>query len=66
MTLTVNGETRTYDGPPNLAALLEALAFPPTGIAVARNEAFVPRSQYVTTPLTDGDRIEVVSPMQGG
>jgi len=35
-------------------------------IAVARNDEFVPRGDYATRQLQDGDRLEIVSPMQGG
>lgn len=34
--------------------------------AVAINKQFVPRTDYVTTFLQEGDCVEVVSPMQGG
>lgn len=34
--------------------------------AAAVNETFVPKSQYGDTPLKDGDRIDIVNPMQGG
>jgi len=35
-------------------------------IAVAHNDEFVPRTRYATLQLQDGDRLEIVSPMQGG
>lgn len=34
--------------------------------AVAVNCEFVPKSEYVTREIQDGDEIEVVAPMQGG
>jgi len=34
--------------------------------AVALNETFVPKARHENTPLTAGDRIELVSPMSGG
>lgn len=34
--------------------------------AVAVNETFVQKSHYGDLPLNDGDRIEIVNPMQGG
>jgi sulfur carrier protein len=33
---------------------------------VARNLDFVPKSKYATTPLQEGDQIEVISPITGG
>ena len=36
------------------------------GVAVARNSAVVPRSQWHSTALADGDEIELVTAVQGG
>ena len=36
------------------------------GVAVARNAAVVPRSQWSSTPLAAGDDIEIVTAVQGG
>ena len=36
------------------------------GVAVAVNDEVVPRSLWESTPLKDGDRLEVVEPVQGG
>ncbi|MDQ0619646.1 sulfur carrier protein ThiS [Arthrobacter globiformis] len=36
------------------------------GVAVARNSAVVPRSQWYATALADGDEIELVTAVQGG
>ena len=33
---------------------------------MARNEEVVPRSQWDTTPATDGDRFEILTAAQGG
>jgi sulfur carrier protein len=35
-------------------------------MAVAVNNVVVPRSEWQTLPLRDGDRIEIVQPMKGG
>lgn len=35
-------------------------------VATARNGEFVPAGLRAGTPIRDGDRIEVVAPMQGG
>lgn len=34
--------------------------------AIAINKIFIPRSQYKTTVLQQGDQLEIVTPMQGG
>ncbi len=36
------------------------------GLAVARNGAIVPRAEWASTPLVEGDAIEIVRPVQGG
>jgi len=36
------------------------------GIAVARNAGVVPRSQWHSTALVDGDDVELVTAVQGG
>ena len=36
------------------------------GVAVARNAAVVPRSRWSSTPLAEGDDIEIVTAVQGG
>ena len=38
----------------------------PSGVAAAVNEAVVPRSQWRGTLLGDGDRVEVLTAVQGG
>ena len=66
MTLTINGETRTFQGLPDVAALVAQLGLNPKKIAVERNLEIVPRSAYGRTPLADGDRIEIVHFIGGG
>jgi len=36
------------------------------GVAAALNDSVVPRSEWKTTPVRDGDRIEIVRAVQGG
>ena len=38
----------------------------PWVFAIAVNENFVPRSSYQQTSLSEGDRVEVLVPSQGG
>lgn len=65
--ITVNGEPRA-DVPDTVRALLEAegLDLERKGIAVARNGQVVPRGQWDSTQLADGDAIEIVKPFSGG
>ena len=49
-----------------LADLISEQAFGGTKVATALNGAFVPEAQRNKTALKPGDRIEIVSPRQGG
>ncbi len=66
MQLIINGETRTFEGLPDVAALVEALGLNVKKVAVERNLEIVPRSAYGITALMDGDRIEIVQFVGGG
>lgn len=65
MILTVNGETVDC-AVDRLAALLTALDFEGDWLATAVNGELVYREERAAHPLRPGDRIEVLSPMQGG
>lgn len=65
MQIFVNGDRHDVE-PDTLAAALTALGFGGRKIATALNGDFVPAAVRQTTRLKDGDRIEVVAPMQGG
>lgn len=66
MNLTLNGEARSFSALPHLAALVAELGLDPRKVAVERNLEIVPRSLYATTPIADGDRIEIVHFIGGG
>jgi sulfur carrier protein len=66
VSLTLNGEDRSFDGVLSVDALLRALGLDPRKVAVERNEAIVPRSQYAETRLATGDQIEIVHFIGGG
>jgi thiamine biosynthesis protein ThiS len=66
MQLTVNGETRSFQGPPNVAALVVELGLDARKVAVERNLEIVPKSAYAATAIADGDRIEIVHFIGGG
>lgn len=50
----------------NLAKFVAMKTKEGTQIAVAVNEEFIPKAEYENTELREGDRIELVTPMQGG
>ena len=65
MRIFVNGDRRDVE-PETLAAALDALGYGGRKIATAVNGQFVPATRRQTVRLADGDRVEVVAPMQGG
>jgi sulfur carrier protein len=62
----INGEERELPDGTTVAALLETFGAPRSGIAVARNERVVRRSDYATHVLQDGDTIEIIKAVAGG
>ena len=65
MKILVNGAWReTAAG--DLAAALKDLGYADAVVATAVNGEFVPTPARPGTPLQEGDRLEVLAPMQGG
>jgi sulfur carrier protein len=63
--VTLNGSRESLEAA-TVAELLEACALNAAGIAVAVNGRVVPRAAWSTTPLAEGDTVEIVRAMQGG
>ncbi|MFC9737336.1 sulfur carrier protein ThiS [Streptomyces noursei] len=66
MSVSVNGEARRIPGGLTLDRLVATLSRASAGVAAAVNETVVPRTQWSTTALGDGDRVEVLTAVQGG
>ena len=66
MNVSVNGEPRVLAGPLSLDVLVATLTTASAGVAAAVNEAVVPRSRWSATVLGEGDRVEVLTAVQGG
>ena len=66
MNLILNGEERAFPNAIRLADLVSILGLDPRKVAVERNLEIVPRSAYQSTPVMDGDRIEIVHFIGGG
>jgi sulfur carrier protein len=66
VTVHVNGAAREIPAGSALADLVALVTSAPSGIAVAVNGEVVPRGSWPDTRLADGDRVEVVTAMQGG
>lgn len=65
MNVIVNGEVREVDAA-TLADLLQALEYEGDWLATAVNGDLVHREDRADRTLGEGDRIEILSPMQGG
>jgi sulfur carrier protein len=67
LTIRVNDEPRVLAGPATLATLVGELGLAGRpGVAVAVNQAVVPRAAWPSHPLADGDRVLVIRAAQGG
>jgi sulfur carrier protein len=64
--ITVNGKPRQLGASTSLAELVRAVSDRDKGIAVALNNEVVPRGSWGETAISDGDRIDVVTAVQGG
>lgn len=64
--LTVNGEVRMAKDGQTLSHFLEQQGYEISRVAVERNGQIVPKSQYETTLLEEGDQLEIVSFVGGG
>jgi sulfur carrier protein len=65
MTLLLNGAPHEIAAK-TLAEALAELGYGGRIVATALNGDFVPARKRAETSLSEGDRIEVVAPMQGG
>ncbi len=65
MRILVNGASREI-GAADLGGALEELGYGGAVVATAINGEFVPAAERQAARLADGDRIEVLAPMQGG
>ena len=65
MIIRVNAEQLEVDDQTTVATLLQSLGYPDRGIAVAVDQAVLPRSAWATI-LSDGVELEVVTAVQGG
>ncbi|HKI62117.1 MAG TPA: sulfur carrier protein ThiS [Mariprofundaceae bacterium] len=65
VSIHINGELRQVYAR-SLTELIQELTLSGRTIAIERNLEVVPKSQYATTMLNEGDRIEVVHMIGGG
>ncbi|MEV0487072.1 sulfur carrier protein ThiS [Streptomyces sp. NPDC050508] len=66
MNVSVNGEPQEIAPGTALDTLVRTLTPSPSGVAAALNETVVPRAEWPSTSLSEGDRVEVLTAVQGG
>jgi sulfur carrier protein len=69
LTLTLNGQSRTFDSLTELATLdqlIAELGLKGDRVAVEHNGLIAPRIVWPNTTIADGDRLEVVHFVGGG
>jgi thiamine biosynthesis protein ThiS len=66
MFLHINGEQRDFPDGLTVASLVAQLGMKPDRVAVELNLAIVPRAQWDTATLKNGDKLEVVHFVGGG
>lgn len=66
MQITLNGRPRQATDDISLTELVHQVSDRVTGIAVALNSEVVPRGSWDATVLSAGDRVDVVTAVQGG
>ena len=66
VTVQVNGEPQTCPQAMMLPDLLQQLGLNPRLIAVEYNGEILHRQFWPTTPIQDGDRLEIVTIVGGG
>ena len=66
MHLVINGEIREFEALDNLSALINSLQLKSDRVAVELNREIIPRTQWNTTKLQNGDTLEVVHFVGGG
>ena len=66
ITVTINGEAREFEQTLRFGELVERLGLAGKRVAIERNGEIVPRSQFGTHTVVDGDKLEIVVAVGGG
>jgi len=64
--VVINGQAEMLKEDITVAQMLESRGMAGKRVAVECNGEIVPRGRHAETPLSDGDRIEIVSAVGGG
>ncbi len=66
MRITLNGEPFELASPLTIAGLLAQLQIDPRRVAVEHNLTVLKRGTFDSTPLSEGDEVEIVNFVGGG
>ena len=66
MEILVNGGKKQVSDGITVLGVLKELSYESPHLAVAVNHACVPRSQFESYEINEGDDIEILAPMSGG
>ena len=66
MQLVINGQQKELKSSETVTQMLKELDITGSHLAVALNFQVVPRSNYDQTPLSEGDKVEIVHAVGGG
>ncbi|OIP29122.1 MAG: thiamine biosynthesis protein ThiS [Deltaproteobacteria bacterium CG2_30_63_29] len=66
MQITINGESRTVEGSPNLSELVQSLGLQVSATVIERNGEIVDKSQFEQIQVEPGDQLELVRFVGGG
>jgi sulfur carrier protein len=66
MEVVINGKPHEAAATLSLAQAVALLTNAETGVAAAVNGDVIRRAAWPTTPLSDGDEVEVLTAVQGG
>jgi sulfur carrier protein len=67
MNISINGNIKQFDGENmTISALVVTLNLTGKRLAIEKNGEIVPRSQFDTAMLNDGDKLEIVGAVGGG
>jgi sulfur carrier protein len=66
ISISINGTVHQFHAPISITALIEHMQIGNKRIAIERNGEIVPRGQFNTLMLADGDKLEIVVAVGGG
>lgn len=66
MKIILNGKEYRTNGIATISELLRELKQEPERVVVELNSAIIPKEQYQSVRLTDGDKVEIVRLVGGG